>query len=35
MNGIENVSELQKQKESKPKKDLDVFHYDWLNDDDE
>ena len=33
--GIKNVSELQKQKESKPKKDLDVFHYDWLNDDDE
>lgn len=33
--GIKNVSELQKQKESKPKKELDVFHYDWLNDDDE
>ena len=33
--GIKNVSELQKQKESKQKKDLDVFHYDWLNDDDE
>lgn len=33
--GIKNVSELQKQKENKPKKDLDVFHYDWLNDDDE
>lgn len=31
--GIKNVSELQKQKESKPKKELDVFHYDWLNDD--
>lgn len=33
--GIKNVSELQKQKENKPKKELDVFHYDWLNDDDE
>ena len=33
--GIKNVSELQKQKESKPKKELNVFHYDWLNDDDE
>ena len=33
--GIKNVSELQKQKESKPKKELDVFHYDWLNEDDE
>lgn len=33
--GIKNVSELQKQKEGKPKKELDVFHYDWLNDDDE
>lgn len=33
--GIKNVSDIPRQKEIKPKKDLDVFHYDWLNDDDE
>lgn len=33
--GIKNVSDIPRQKEIKPKKDLEVFHYDWLNDDDE
>lgn len=33
--GIKSVDDLSKQKEAKPKKELDVFHYDWLNDDDE
>ena len=33
--GIKSVNDLSKQKEVKPKKELDVFHYDWLNDDDD
>lgn len=33
--GIKSVEDLSKQKEVKPKKELDVFHYDWLNDDDD